>query len=650
MVTGFTATEYGDSLIASLNDPYYKTTNITGWEIIAGLQNFKTIGTISTVKDTKIVNGTRTDFNQLSVGNSIIIGNTTFVIETIVSQNQLTLTIAPNFTTSGIEYYLPVDSNNYFDYEYRWSSDNSQFSELRPLNTTNGHPNLLGLTFDPLKPLWLDIRAEVAAISTGYTLSIISVTYTTVTEDGVVVSCPNFCVECSDPFAMYGCANIIESCGNDNLFNPYDLNKSSNIYKQMVDMTSNIFGHEVQYFRTEPDARTEDVHLMEYSLHDVVDKKNVKILVPDNEFPDEAMSYDIFGMEFAEFEIHIVASAFEKAFGAGKSPRSKDYMYIPLINRMYEINSLAIADEFNKTASYWRCKLVKYQERTSVIKNQFEVDTDSLITGVDEVFGERQKEEQEKVTNPQQFQTVTAAYRDGIRGFIHNNLSIVDSELKNRWTVVSKNYYDLSKITAGQTAIEYAIPSKLASTDNLATSMWFSPQFETTDISEYVLFGDLAAIGGFKLFISNTKFKVMVNGVNYEWLHGTNLKKGEWYGLILNINNKFLQSSISLYRLDSANNTGNAAGSRPQDNNNNLIEEYTGTLEINQPMVWNSSSNYHIRGNKTHMTNIRVFTNVIELEQHSNILNQYVVRDNQLSILIDNAIPSLGYQRFKNAR
>ena len=50
------------------------------------------------------------------------------------------------------------------------------------------------------------------------------------------------------------------------------------------------------------------------------------------------------------------------------------------------------------------------------------------------------------------------------------------------------------------------------------------------------------------------------------------------------------------------------------------------------------------------MTNIRVFTNVIEFEQHNNVLNQYVVRDNQLSILIDNAIPSLGYQRFKNAR
>jgi hypothetical protein len=42
--------------------------------------------------------------------------------------------------------------------------------------------------------------------------------------------------------------------------------------------------------------RTEDVHLMEYSLHNVVDKQNVKVLVPDNEFPDESMTYDVFGM------------------------------------------------------------------------------------------------------------------------------------------------------------------------------------------------------------------------------------------------------------------------------------------------------------------------------------------------------------------
>ena len=650
MVTGYTATEYGDFLIGSLREPYYNTVKVLGWEIVAGVQNFQTVGTISTTLGTTKVNGNLTSFNLLAPGDKLILGNTEYTIDNITSPIELDFTENVDFTTTSLEYYKPTDASNFFDYEYRWSTDNTQFSELRQLNNALGYPNLLGLIFDPLKPLWLDVRAEVSALSTGSTISIISITYTLETEAGVIESCPQFCVECTDPFAMNGCANIEVSCDDSNLFNPYNLNKSVNVYKQLVDMTSNIFGHQVQYFRTESDMRTEDVHLMEYSLHNVVDKQNVKVLVPDNEFPDEAMTYDIFGMEFAEFEIHITAGAFEAAFGAGKKPRNKDYMFIPIINRMYEISSSALADEFNAASSYWRVMLVKYQDRSSVIKNQFEVDTDTLVTGVEEVFGERQSEEQEKDTNPQQFQTVSTAYRDGIRGFIDQNLKIEDYDLKNRWTVVSKNYYDLTNVATTQTAVEYSIASKLTSSDNLAISLWFNPQFENTDLEEYTLFGDLAAINGFKIYVSPTGFRVNAAGNDYIFPHNALLQKGEWYGLVLNINNKFLQVSASLYRLDSTNNSGTTPGNRPQDGNNNLIKEYTTVEDVTSQLVWDTGSNYHLRGNNTKMTNIRVFTNVIELEQHSNILNQYVVRDNQLSIIIDNAIPSLGYQRFKNAR
>ena len=649
MVTGYTATEYGDFLITSLIDPYYNTTKVISWEIIAGVQNFQTVGTVSTAIGTTRLSGNLTNFNFFTPGDKLILGNTEYTIDTIISPIELDFTENVNFTTTDLEYYKPTDSSNYFDYEYRWSTDNAQFSELRQLNNSPGYPNLLGLNFDPLKPLWLNARAEVAALSSGSTISLISITYTLETEAGVIESCPQFCIGCTDPFAMNGCANI-EVCAEDNLFNPYDLNKSVHIYKQIMDMTSNIFGHKVQYFRTESDIRTEDVHLMEYSLNNVVDKQEVKVLVPDNEFPDESMTYDVFGMEFAEFEIHITAGAFEAAFGVGKKPRNKDYMFIPIINKMYEISSSSLADEFNHTSSYWRVMLVKYQDRSSVIKNQFEVDTDSLVTGVEEVFGERQKEEQEKDTNPHQFQTISTSYRDGIRGFIDQDLKIEDYDLKNRWTVVSKNYYDLTDVGSDQTAVEYSIPSKLASSDNLAISLWFNPQFESTDTGEYVLFGDLAAFGGFKIYISATNLRINAGGYDYVFTHSTLLQKGEWYGLVLNINNKFLQVSASLYRLDSTGNSGTAIGSRPQDSNNDLIKEYTSSMDVSSQLVWDTGSNYHLRGNSTKMTNIRVFTNVIELEQHSNILNQYVVRDNQLSIIIDNAIPSLGYQRFKNAR
>lgn len=649
MVTGYTATEYGDYLIASLQEPYYNTIKVLDWEIIAGVQNSTTIGTVSTTAGSTTLLGTGTDFTVFSAGDEIILGNTIFEIASISAQNVLELTIAPTFTTTNLEYYLPVNDNNKFEYEYRWSHTNSEFSEFRELNEGIAIGDIKSLMFDPSKPLWIDIKAEVASLSAGHSISIISVTFTLETDSGVIESCPQFCVECTDPFAMDGCANIKVSCDTDT-FNPYQLTKSATIYKQLVGITNNIFGHEVTYFRTESDARTEDVILMEYSLHNVVEKDTVKILVPDNEFPDEANTYDIFGMEFAEFEIHIVAEEFERVFGLNKKPRNKDYMYIPIINKMYEIESMSLADEFNRDHSYWRVKLVKYQDRTSVIKGEFEDDTDALVTGVEEIFGERQAEEMEKDTNPQQFQTVSTLYRDGIRQFADRSLSIIDYDLKNRWTVISKNYYDLKNITTNNTAILYTVPSKLSLTENLGISLWFSPQFNNADTTEYVLFGDIAAIGGFKIYISNTKLKVVAGSIEHEFNHGLTFSNSSWYGLILNISNTFLQLSASIYRLDSTNNSGMIPGQRPQDASNNLIQEYTNIIEMPQELIWNPNENYHLRGNNTYMTNIRVFEKTIELEQHHNILNQYVVRDNQLSNLIDNAIPSLGYQKFYNAR
>ena len=649
MVVGYTANEYGDYLIASLKDPYLNTVKVLDFEIVAGVQGPRTAGTVNVMNGSAIITGNSTDFTMLSAGEEIVLGNTTYEIDSVQSPLQLTLTTAPDFTTTDLEFYLATGVNNRFEYEYRWSDNNSQFSEFRSLNKGQALGDLLALNFDSTKPLWLDVKAEVVALSAGNSISFISVTYTLETVDGQIESCPNFCVECTDPFAYDGCANIEVSC-DTNLFQPYNLTKSTTIYKQLVGITNDIFGHSVQYFRTEPDKRTEDVILMEYSLFNVVDKKDVKILVPDNEFPEENPTYDIFGMEFAEFEVHIVAEEFERVFGLGVQPRNMDYMYIPIINKMYEVSSVGLADEFNRENSYYRVKLVKYQERTAVQKNNFEADTDALITGVEEVFGERQSEEMEKDTNPTQFQTVSTSYRDGIRMFVDRKLSIEDYDLKNRWTIVSKNYYDLNAMKLNNVAVEYAVASKLTSDNNMAITMWFSPKFSSADSTEYRLFGDLAAINGFNILLSNTELIVEANTYEYRFTHDLSFDTTKWYALVLNINNKFLQLGTSIYSLDESNNRGTVSPNRPQDASNNLVEEFTNTEEIGQPLVWDAGTNFHLRGNSMFMTNIRVFEKVIEYEQHHNVLNQYVVRDNQLSILIDNAIPSLGYQRFKNAR
>lgn len=655
MVTGYTTNEYGDFLIASLQEPYTNTLKVIDWEIIVGLKTPYMTGTIQGAFGTHIIYGIGTQFTQaFQSGDIIIVGNIEYTIDAIISANEITVSELLQFDFNSAQYYTDANIGNFFEYEYRWSQTNGVFSQFNPLNKGLAYGDLLSIVFDTTKPVWIDVKAEVAGLTPGNSLSILSITYTIETVDGIIESCPNFCTECTDPFAMNGCANIQVSCST-NVFNPYDLTKSISIYKQLTNVITGIFGHQVNYFRTEPNLRTSDVILMEYSLHNVVDNQTVKILVPGNEFPTEANTYDIFGIELADFEVHITAEEFESHFGAGKTPRNKDYMFIPLINRMYEISSVSLADEFNMSNSYWRVKLVKYQDRSDVIKGQFDAATDALITGIEEIFGEKIQEEYSKNLKPEQFQTVVSTHRDGIREFTNRRLKIVDYDLKNRWTVVSKNYYDFTAMQLNDIALFYALPSILEPGKNAAYTGWFSPQFNTTisNTNEYYLFGDNDALTGFKLSISNTEFKVGANGATETFTHGITLSKNKWYAYIVNINNEFLQLEVSIYSLDPNSNIITTVGGTtilPQSLSNNLIPEFKENKLMPYNIAWHSSSKYTLRANDMYMTNLRVFNTPIEFEQHSNVLNQYVVRDNQLALIIDNAIPSLGFQKYANAR
>ena len=654
MVTGYTATEYGDSIITGLSEPYKNVEQVLGWNIVAGLTTARTTGTLSVVSGNTTINGKRTQFTHLTVGDVLIIGNNSLTISSITDWNTIVVSETPSFSVEDSVYYLQTSSNNSFMFEYRWSTDNKVFSEFRALNFSSNYGDLLSLAFDSTKPLYIEVKSEVIKLGEGNSLTFISMEFTNQTTSGVIESCPQFCVDCTDPFAYSGCANVVISdCNSSNLFKPYSVDRASKVYKEIVGLVSDIFGHESNYFRTEPDSRTEDVILMEYSLHNVVANDTIKILVPDNEFPEEsALTYDIFGMGLGEFEVHISAAKFEEVFGFGKKPRSKDFMYIGIINKMYEISSVALADEFNKENSYWKVMLKKYQDRSSVIKGDYDAAADSLVTGIDEVFGLKQKEEQEKVSNPRQFQTITTSYRDGIRTFFNKGVSIVDYDLKNRWSVVSKNYYKLPKPVSGEIplAIEYGVKSECKSGGDFAMSLWFSPQFASDSTDDFFLFGDGVIDGGLQTYISNTQFKIDVNGFNFSYTHGIALDKNKWYAVVMNFNNSYLQISLDIYELDPTVNIGTASPNRPQDNNNNLVNKFSVLEEHGSPLIWAEDSNYRLESNSMFMTNIRVFDKPIEEEEHSNILNQYVVRDNQRALLIDNAIPSLGFQKFANAR
>ena len=643
MVTNYTANEYGDFFVASIQQPYLNVIQVLDWNIVVGLKKPHMTGNVTGSSDSLNIFGYETQFTtSFASGDSIIVGNITYEIDVVISDTELSVTepLVYNFTNA--KYYTTPDLVNFFEYEFRWSQTGGVFSEFAPLNNGTAPGDIQGITFDHTKPLYIDIKAEVAGLATGNTLTFLSIELTIETESGVIESCPNFCTDCTDPFAMNGCANIQVTC-NTNQFNPYALTKSVKMYKQLVNIVNGIFGHEVTYFRTEPDARTTDVILMEYSLHNVVDKKTIKILVPDNEFPTEAHTYDIFGIELADFEIHITAAEFETHFGPGNYPRNKDYMFIPINNKMYEISSIALADEFNRSHSYWKIKLVKYQDRGDVIKGQFEDDTDVLVTGIEEIFGERILDEYEKNLKPKIYQTMVDIYQDGVRTFVDRSLKIADYALKNRWTVVSKNHYDFTNMTLGDSAVIYDAQSELKPGNGAAYTSWFAPRFAANSVGSYRLIGDTNST--FEITISNTRLEVQTPQGTLSFFHGITFDPAKWYGYVVNINNEFLQLSVSIYSLDISNNT-----MLPQNATNNLVNEFTQTIALTNELTWSTQAKYELIANDMLMTNIRVFDRPIEFEQHSNILNQYVVRDNQFAIIVDNAIPSIGFQKYANAR
>jgi len=652
-VTNFTANAIGDYFFAKLQEPYTNVNRILSWNILVGVNSPNSVGTLAITQGSTTIIGTGTNFN-LSPGNLFIAGSQIFQVNS-VEGNVITTVESASFSASAVKFYEYTDADNYFNYDFRWSqdsvsSDGGQMSELRPLNNSIGPRDLLGMTFDPTKPLWIDVKAEVHRLSSLHSLSLLSVTFELETADGTIQSCPQLCTDCDDPY-LAGCTNVVIDC-SDPIYDPYNLSKPTSIYSEISELSANMWGHDTQYFRVEPDQRSRDVILKEYSLYNVKEQGNLKIMVPDNEMPTREFQYDIFGMGFEDFEIHITKGQMEAAFGPGIHPRPRDYMYIPIMNRMYEVSSVSFADEFNQTMTYWRLMLSKYEERTSSIIDTdtvegqaMEQQLDDLYTGVEEVFGAEQKDEFEKTTKSTQYQTVFSEVGDGVRDRIHNGLVISDKELRNKWTIVAKNHYDLESVKdRGIECLLYKKFSQLPNTNNLAITTWFKPNM-TSATQEQTIFDGWQGGKGIKITVNQTFIKAYINDLILEYGFATPPVNGNWYGLVYNLNNKYLNTSANVYKL---NPNSNKLTSMPvSDTLENVMDH---NFEITAAQGWVTQKQYSLMPGNLAVTNIRLFNQTIGKDQHTNMLQQYIVRDSHLAEIIDNAVPSIQLRKYNQNR
>ena len=372
----------------------------------------------------------------------------------------------------------------YYDKEFRYSSDKILWSDYKSLT----NKNLSGVKIYDNK---VYIQYKFTQVGPGnLTVESISLDVDYVNDKESPIP------ECFWNKSASTPQIVFHQGAGSNLFNPYAVGQSYNIYQQMSTLISNMFGICVLYFKTEPNSRSRDVVLKEYSIEKVIDKQNVKILIPDNQLPTRELQFNSMMIDYPiNFEINIVKSEFWKVFGEGSHPDPHDYLYFSTyMNKMYMVDSVSDPDDFGYVASYWRVSLVPYQEMKSV---QFDNDnlmndTESLIFSAEGKFEEEMKEEIADNRKDDQLNKVGMLEQgqDPLRRVLHENVRIVEETIYNDWTAVAKQYYNLTTIGKGETAVEYW-NSSLSSDDERMITFAFRPT-NMKNVSENIMIDSVA--------------------------------------------------------------------------------------------------------------------------------------------------------------
>jgi hypothetical protein len=238
--------------------------------------------------------------------------------------------------------------------------------------------------------------------------------------------------------------------------------------------------------------------LKEYSIEKVVAKDNVKILIPDNQLPTKELQFNSMMLDMpVQFEVHVVKSEFQKAFGKDSHPDPHDYLYLAnYVNKMYMIDSVSDPDDFGYASSYWRVSLVPYQEFSSV---QFDndnlmEDTESIIFSAEGKFGEEVQEEFEDIRKDNQLNDIGdfGEGQDYLREFLEPRIRINSENVYNKWTVISKQHYNLSTIERGERAVIYRYKESFSNNDERMITFLFRPKNIDNCVSENILLTEIS--------------------------------------------------------------------------------------------------------------------------------------------------------------
>lgn len=412
-------------------------------------------------------------------------------------------------------------------------------------------------------------------------------------------------------------------------------------YEYLSNQVNSIYGHEVEYFLTDPDGNGDDSFIHEYQLYNTVKAAKLKVSVPDNTFPDNQIKFNLFDLDlFDSFEVHMPAAQFRQAFGIEKRPAKEDYLFMCKTNRMYKVEHVTFNRMAFNSTIFYKLVLTHYNQAASkqVLDAGVQASHDKLLsnTTLESILGIVNGEEAKDVTQPIQRAEIT---ENTIVVDRNKYTDIVTQDLVNSTVVVSKSAYKLTtqKTDIGMSVSYGNIDGKWNAASNRTLNMWVS--FSDYDPAQvYNLFDNHDGNNGYKLVYTGGTLTYTIND-DYYTLNFSPVNDS-WY--CISVITDQVKNTIKMKVFSR---TSESEPSRIKNSNlklvasniyENLVDPLPDhTFDINKnagigTCVHDKKANYYI-------TNVRLFKCAVPDDRINVIMNQNIATDGSLLIMADNA-------------
>jgi hypothetical protein len=581
------------------------------------------------------------------------------VLDLTTSISPVILDVKDTYKVFSLEGYELV-AKNIADLEihYRISQNDKRTWSQWTLLTTE---NIKTEKIDPIR--FFNIQYKFTHIGNSGTIQIrdlnlygsyinISQNYTTANLMGLRENCKNGVIGNTGLNAGTGSNNLSMTSGlqtepsvwstldkNDgDLFNPYNLGGAIDMYNELANQATDLGGWKVEYFRTNPDENGIDHSIHEYSLFGVVADGEVKIMVPNNQFPSNQVAFNQFDLALLEsFEVHLTKQQFKSVFGEEHRPRREDFLYFCDISRMYRVEHAQAIRDFGNSSVYYKLILGKYNKKANVqpTNTTLQDKINSIVQNstLEDLFGTQKQDDKKEVAFKDQQQTLSQTY-EKIRSKI---IAPVEKELiENAELVLSKYHYNLSKVDPGADAVLYQSSDiYLRQGDNRSFISWFK-LYDYADSDSYNLLNnysnDLSL--GYKFDIENGNLVSTINNATYSMSVSDYLTENIWYAVLINIDQRQRKIKHHLFKR-------NVLREIDAKNLNSTKLKLLVSEELdytpNEYEVKSTDITMKITASNMKITNLRVFDDIIEESEITKIMNQQVLRDTDHVILGDNS-------------